>query len=119
MRNCQYPLGEAILVDLYRFLAPEAFFLGFRKLHIALEQSDDLDQPFGFDELREIFGGSEAADLVLDLWYEGADAFANTLGDEAPPNPLALPGNLRPFEFITSIPPHYGLELQRLFGFIY
>lgn len=106
MRNCMYPLGEAILVDLYRFLSSEAFFLGFRKLHIALEQSDDLDQPVGFDEFREIFGGSEAANLVLDLWYEGADAFAKTLGDEAPPNPSALPGNLRPFKFITSIPPY-------------
>ena len=84
--GCSYAVGSGLLADLYHVLGTEEFALGFSKLYLGVMRSG---YP-GIDEVRESFGGSAAADLVIDLWYEGAGEFAKSRGDTTPPDPELL-----------------------------
>ena len=92
---CHYSLGAAVFWDLFRYLELEAFALGFRKLYLASKQVDDSE----FVIVREAFGRSAAAELVLDLYYDGAVKFAQLRGDHA--HPRGVPNVQRYISFLS------------------
>ena len=93
--NCNYALGERILVVLYRTMGETGFRQAMRQLYLASKQEDETnlgrDTELGISHVRQAFTNvSAGAETVIDRWYQG-DPVSSTSSPDGDPVDSRLP----------------------------
>ena len=93
--NCNYALGERILVVLYRTMGETGFRQAMRQLYLASKQEDETnlgrDTELGISHVRQAFTNvSAGARTVIDRWYQG-DPVSSTSSPDGDPVDSRLP----------------------------
>ena len=106
--DCNYSLGERIMLDLHRTLGDTEFRRSLRSLYTAstVPNADEATEgtPVGIAELRMAFGSTSPVRDVTARWYEGAEAYDLSGLDSSPINPTlaTVSGRLDPIRIALT-----------------
>ncbi len=119
--DCNYSLGERLLLDIYRSLGETDFRRALRALYLAstipvvVETTDGT--PAGISTLKEAFGGTSSTPTIIARWYEGTERYDLTGLDDSSVNPTmaTLNGSLAPIATALSASDCYAYRYSDTF----
>ena len=106
--DCNYSLGERILLDLYRSLGKTNFQRSFGALYLASRIPDANETtegtPVGISAFREAFSSASSMPTITARWYEGTEPYDLSGLDLSTVNPTleSVNGRLEPIRIALS-----------------